>query len=591
MSAKFSTTQGPEQKPVNGTIYVGSYAGDDQRVLWFKLHDRLYPSVYMLWRLPGMLPAVHTNPVVIKKLQTGADLMTPGLAMGPPFDSRTKKGTTITVADMGRPSVPLVVGTAEIDICELQEIQGAKGHAVRTLHWMGDELWAWSPNGKSGLDPPDRLEPPDLMRTKIDRDGDAEEMTGEVAAMRLEDEGEEQGGVSLDHTRGAKLEVDKAEVVDGDEKAKEEEFADQPEREMTTKEIDEAFRNAFLYGIHHYMMTNPTQQNYGLDLPLQQSWVLSNLVQPFLPAFTPQQSGQLQIKRTSFKNVKKFIRSLDKEQIVKSKERNGNEVVIFDIDFDDSAIREFKPYRLPKKETAASPSLGRGTKANEVADAGGDSSIGQSLKILTLYKPKEKLGPLFEASKSGTHELYTVSELGTITTSYIEAEKLIKENNKRLVSLNPFLANTIFGSDSAVDKEVMARGSCQRDTLNSRVIASCAPYYHVARNDDTKSTKPKAGAPPKISIALETRSGNKTVTKVSGLEPFFIPPQPLADELRKACAGSTSVERLHGSSPKNPVMEIMVQGPQRDAVVKALEKRGVDRKWVDVVDKTKGKKK
>jgi len=35
----------------------------------------------------------------------------------------------------------------------------------------------------------------------------------------------------------------------------------------------------------------------------------------------------------------------------------------------------------------------------------------------------------------------------------------------------------------------------------------------------------------------------------------------------------------------------MVQGPQRDAVVKALEKRGVDKRWIEVVDKTKGKKK
>jgi len=34
-----------------------------------------------------------------------------------------------------------------------------------------------------------------------------------------------------------------------------------------------------------------------------------------------------------------------------------------------------------------------------------------------------------------------------------------------------------------------------------------------------------------------------------------------------------------------------VQGPQKDAVVRALEKRGVHRHWVEVLDKTKGKKK
>ena len=86
------------------------------------------------------------------------------------------------------------------------------------------------------------------------------------------------------------------------------------------------------------------------------------------------------------------------------------------------------------------------------------------------------------------------------------------------------------------------------------------------------------------------RSGNKTVTKVSGVEAFYVNPQLLAEELQKACASSTSVAQLAGSSPRNPVMEILVQGPQKESVFKALEKRGVGRGWVEVVDKVKVKK-
>jgi translation initiation factor 2D len=131
-----------------------------------------------------------------------------------------------------------------------------------------------------------------------------------------------------------------------------------------------------------------------------------------------------------------------------------------------------------------------------------------------------------------------------------------------------------------------------RDALAERVVAASSPFHAILRNDaDISDTKPKAGAPPKIQITLETRSGNKTVSKVHGLEPYYIAPQPLADELRKTCAGSTSVDKLQGSSPKNQVMEVMIQGPQKDAIIKALEKRGVHKNWVEVVDKTKGKKK
>jgi len=50
-SARFTTTQGQNEamKQVSGMIYVGTHhkhhhMGEDGRVLWFKIDDRLYPS-------------------------------------------------------------------------------------------------------------------------------------------------------------------------------------------------------------------------------------------------------------------------------------------------------------------------------------------------------------------------------------------------------------------------------------------------------------------------------------------------------------------------------------------------------------------
>ena len=80
--------------------------------------------------------------------------MTPGLARGPPFPKGATKGSTVAIASIEIPSVPLVVGSCEIDVCALVEVQGVKGHAVRSLHWTGDELWAWSQVGKSGVPAP-----------------------------------------------------------------------------------------------------------------------------------------------------------------------------------------------------------------------------------------------------------------------------------------------------------------------------------------------------------------------------------------------------------------------------------------------------
>ena len=44
MSARVTTTYGPDQTLAAGTIYVGSHPDDEQRVLWIKLENGLYPT-------------------------------------------------------------------------------------------------------------------------------------------------------------------------------------------------------------------------------------------------------------------------------------------------------------------------------------------------------------------------------------------------------------------------------------------------------------------------------------------------------------------------------------------------------------------
>ena len=342
--------------------------------------------------------------------------------------------------------------------------------------------------------------------------------------------------------------------------------------------------------MHHHRDKNRLDPHHGIKFPIYQSLIISNFVLPYMPSLTPAQTASLNIKKTTWKNAKKFIKALDKEKIIKSKDRDGGETVVLDIDFDDPAITNFVPYKLAKKNDASIET--GGGKAISADDSPGDDSIGQRLNRINLYRPKEQLSTIFEASNANVKALYLSQELRPIITLYIESERLVSNTNKRLVNLDPILANAVFDGKSSLDREVLAKGTVPRDALIDRILESCSPFWAITRNDETrKSAKARSGKPPQIQVVLETRSGNKTVTKVSGVETFHINPQPLAEELQKACASSTSVNQLSGSSPRSPVQEIMVQGPQKDIVIKALEKRGVNKQWVEVVDKTKGKKK
>ena len=121
----------------------------------------------------------------------GADLMTPGLA-GPPFPPGAVKGAIVAVASLEKPSVPVVVGVCEIDIASLKKVQGTKGHAVKGEHWAGDEIWAWSPSGKSGQDAPDQIEGWNVDEGAINAG---------VEHLSIDDEEDESaGGVSLGPT-------------------------------------------------------------------------------------------------------------------------------------------------------------------------------------------------------------------------------------------------------------------------------------------------------------------------------------------------------------------------------------------------------
>jgi len=227
-SARFTTTAGPDLKQVSGTVYVGAHPGKDQRVLWLSINDRLIPTIYTLWEHPRLVPLLHTQDFVLTKMQGGADLMTPGLTRGPPFPAKATKGAIVAVASVQRPSVPQWVGTCEIDVASLQQVQGAKGHAVRGQHWAGDEIWAWSPLGKAGEVSPEQIDGWDASK-------DSGSITSGVEHLAVEDlEDSETGGVSLNTTEGTQPYEPRNKHVEGED-AEPFETIDVPEKELSTK--------------------------------------------------------------------------------------------------------------------------------------------------------------------------------------------------------------------------------------------------------------------------------------------------------------------------------------------------------------------
>tara|TARA_R110002003_G_scaffold119_6_gene10591 strand:- start:4210 stop:5019 length:810 start_codon:yes stop_codon:yes gene_type:complete len=231
LSARFTTTAGPDLKHVSGTVYVGSHegTGGEQRILWVKAFDRMYPTVYTLWHNPRIVPLLHTPLVVVEKMQAGADLMTPGLQRGPPFPKKATKGAIVAVASLEAPTVPMAVGACEIDVSVLDKVQGMKGQAVSTFHWAGDELWSWSSSSKPGAEPPTILTAWDAEHE------DDISLADRTAAVDLDDQ---EGGVTLETSLAERSKAEHAQAVEGEDAPLNHDFIDVvDDKELTTKGV------------------------------------------------------------------------------------------------------------------------------------------------------------------------------------------------------------------------------------------------------------------------------------------------------------------------------------------------------------------
>lgn len=554
-----------------GTVYIGSHPDQDERVLWFQTgkNPRLIPTVYTLWRNPNLIPLLHTPDFVVEeKLKHGADLMVPGLvkAKGSAWDKRATTGAVVAVAGLQNLTVPIWVGTCQIDVQNLpDDLQGQKGVAVKALHWAGDECWSWKSLGSGGIDPPSNLEGWSGLDTGL---------ASQLGKVSLEDENK-----ATEPSPSNQPEESQATVDDSNDANDQDD-----EQEPTTREIDNAFHQAFLYAVHKAKQSG-SPPHYGLDFPLQPSFIIASMIQPNLRS----QSRHYNIKKTSWKNVKKFIKELHKQKLVLAKDRNGGETVILDIDFDDAQISGFRPYRLP---TPKAPAAEGGASTGDAGQSSNSSaSSEQKINIRFVYRPSSKLVPTLLPSKT---DFYSAQDISAALKSYIDGHPELGGQGNSSVKLDPFIANDILGNrPTDDDRSWLAAGRITRSALQKRVLEDthlCQPFHIISQGRPSSDQKPKAGLPPRILITIEKRTGTKVVTKISNLEPFFIDPQVLAPELQKKCAGSASVGQVAGAKPGS--MEVVIQGDQRKIITSdILGKRGIDMKWVDTVDKTKPKKK
>ncbi|KAG8924071.1 hypothetical protein FRC02_010668 [Tulasnella sp. 418] len=554
-SAKFTTHSGEEQ----GVVYIDSLTNDP---LWFtigKATTVYIPTVYTLWKRP-LLFQISTPAPALQKVMGGADLMIPGVTSlshhSSPQLPSLALDTLVAVTEY-RKNVPMAIGRLGLTSDELKEIiitgKDVKGKAVLVLHSYKDALWE---TGSKSVPPEEMVVPKIANDNANEEDGPQEvesdpigEATSAVDQLAIDDQS------SL---------PSEAQNEAGPSNAN-----PSPEPSSTTpSDMDALLRLSLLQAISTLVSSSAV-----FPIPSTQ------FLQSYLQSSRPYNAPPLDLKKSTYKNLTKFLKAVDKEGLIKVKEFKGDGgLSVLSVNKSHPDIVSFK-----KGFKTAGDVEEKGKRKEEKAKEEKGRVV--LMVIKELWKPVNQSLAFFEEIGKRTTDLYTPQELRALVSSYISEHSLVHPTEPQYIILDDLLKNVFRKKNENVE-------FLKRDEVIARLFEQMQSWFSVQREGDQEAMVKKGTLKP-IVITTKIRAGRKACTIVTGLEPYSISYEDMAEELKKVCAGATSFGAIPGSSTKGgkELMEVMVQGKHAAVVKEMLIGKGVPKKFVEEVDLTAVKKK
>ncbi|KAF7329716.1 Eukaryotic translation initiation factor SUI1 family protein [Mycena kentingensis (nom. inval.)] len=514
------------------------YLSPDGDPLWFTVGrntDDLVPTIYTLWKRRNLIPFVSTPAPVIPVLVGGADLMIPGVVHLSPSLS---EGQLVSVCQYTRAgnalSPPLVVGRMALSGDQIQSGRQEKGKAVYTLHTWKDHLWDMGSKG----DMPESL--------PMDTDAEPDSTIPDAPSPPTLDS----------------LTVN-----------------DPVASPLTPADVSTLLHNALLQALSTDLP--------AASFPISSSVFYSTYILPCRPAYPELvlqreiTDAEVTIKTSSHKSLTAFLKAAEKAGLLTTKAPPKSDLVVTAVNATHPSVEAHRKFATVKDvETTAAKKAAREEQKREA-----EAESGHWVVVRELWKPHVKSLALFEAAGGNTKTLYEATEVRSLLNAYITANALVNPREQAYINLDALLTDTIAakgkkGKEIAAPEEFM-----KREELTKRVLEQMQAWHEIIAPG--KDAVTKKGALKPIQVVMKMRQGRRPSTLISGFEPFLVvSADDMAEDLRKICAGATSVAPCPGNAPGH---EVLVQGKQQKAVSDYLLEKGVPKKWIEVSDLT-GKK-
>ncbi|XP_005375454.1 PREDICTED: eukaryotic translation initiation factor 2D isoform X2 [Chinchilla lanigera] len=505
----------------------------------FELEKNLYPTVYTLWSYPDLLPTFTTWPLVLEKLVGGADLMLPGLVVPPAGLPQVQKGDLCAIALVGN-RAPVAIGVAFLSTAEMLAA-GLKGKGFSVLHTYQDHLW------RSG----DKSFPPSIAPSvQGAADVSEEKVQGDMRGLALQ--GAEDGRGEAHPVHGEES------LPEASEDDSTQDLSPGPtDGKSVQEQMDDLVQQCFLQALKCRVKK--------ADLPLLTSTFLGSHMFSCCP-----EGRQLDIKKSSYKKLSKFLQHMQQEEIVQVKELSRGVESIVAVDWKHPRITSFI---IPE------PSL-----TSQTVQEGSREQTYHPPDIKALYCVPASMTLLFQESGHKKGSTLEASEVRATVIDYAKKNDLVDANNKNLVKLDPILCDCILEKN---EQHTVLK--LPWDSLLSRCLEKLQPAYQVTFAGQEPVVKKGKICP--IDITLAQRASNKKVTVVRNLEAYGLDPSLVATILQQRCQASTTVTPVPGAKDG---LQVQIQGNQIHHLGQLLlEEYGLPRRHIQGLEKApkSGKKK
>ncbi|XP_049844815.1 eukaryotic translation initiation factor 2D [Schistocerca gregaria] len=493
----------------------------------FEYEGVLFPTVYLLWQFPELLYCFTTWPQVFPKLAGGADLMLPGVILQGEFNAKSygnlQKGERVAINTTTN-LAPVAVGTTYLSSTDMF-LCGKRGKAVRVLHFLGDDLWAQgTKTAVPNLGPPNGFacEKEEEEHDSLQKDN----LVSQISEIVIDSPKADSSCSSETEKADDEFSITNTNTL-MDEVC--EEASEQSEKDSDEKELmDELIMYCFLKALK----TTAKKAEYPM---LASTFCKQHL----LPACPPGKT--LDVKKTSYKKLSKFLVEMDAINIIKVKELTKGVQRIMSIDLSHPRFREF----VYAEEDNC-------TSQPETKDQGGKGSP----EIKEMYVVTAAVLPLFRHFGYVKGTSLPVSLLRKHITDYVKEENLQSTSDRRMVNLDATLRKVTNTTDDtlALNWEELITKTMSRMTHSYQcTISGKAPVVNKGKLEP-------------ITIHVAKRTGNKKVTLIDNLELYGVVMQDFSRECQHGVAASTSISSVPGKKSQ----QLMVQGDQTIFVEKLL---------------------